>query len=318
LVVLPARSGGVQMISNLNPNDLVIFYVVAREKSLSSAAEKLFLTQPAITYHIQSLEKYVRVKLIEFKRHQVVLTPHGQELLKYAEGIYQHLVDADRYVNFIRESNLRIGIASVYDTMVGPLLQAMFDEQDHRIKLMVKSGNAFEIVQDVLDSTLDLAIVPRYDYAGEKLNQIQVSHPEKIVCFTASHQVIEDEPLDWKDLYNYPLVTGPETSVIRRLLFDKFRQEGFEEPSLAAEVGNVEWCKTLVENGNGLSFTLAQDIEKQVTEGRFKLVPLREYLYITAEAVTRPDISNFIIEKFVNMVKTAFGYSDPGDNPASG
>ena len=219
------------MIPNLNPNDLVIFYVVAREKSLSSAAEKLFLTQPAITYHIQSLEKYARVKLIEFKRHQVVLTPSGQELLKYAEEIYQQLVDADRYVNFIRESNLRIGIASVYDTLVGPLLQAMFDEQDQHIKLMVKSANAFEMVQDVLNSTLDLAILPRYDYAGEKLNHIQVSHPEKIVCFAAPHQVIDDEPLDWKDLLNYPLVTGPETSVIRRLLFDKFRQEGLEEPA---------------------------------------------------------------------------------------
>ena len=299
------------MIPNLNPNDLVIFYVVAREKSLSSAAEKLFLTQPAITYHIQSLEKYARVKLIEFKRHQVVLTPSGQELLKYAEEIYQQLVDADRYVNFIRESNLRIGIASVYDTLVGPLLQAMFDEQDQHIKLMVKSANAFEMVQDVLNSTLDLAILPRYDYAGEKLNHNQVSHPEKIVCFAAPHQVIDDEPLDWKDLLNYPLVTGPETSVIRRLLFDKFRQEGLEEPSLAAEMGNVEWCKTLVESGRGLSFTLAQDIEKQVEEGRFKLVPLKEYLYIIAEVVTRPDISNFIINKFVNMVKTTFGYSDP-------
>ena len=301
------------MISNLNPNDLVIFYVVAREKSLSSAAEKLFITQPAITYHIQSLEKYARVKLIEFKRHRIILTPHGRELLKYAEGIYQQLVDADRYVNFIWESNLRIGIASIYNTIVGPLLQVMFGEQEHHIKLMVKSGNAFEMVQDVLDSTLDLAIVPRYNYAGEKLNHIQVSYPEKIVCFTASDHVIEDEPLDWKDLYKYPLVTGPETSVIRRLLFDKFRQEGFEEPSLAAEVGNIEWCKTLVENGKGLSFTLAQDIEKQVAEGRFRLISLKEYLYITTEVVTRPDISSYIINKFVNMVKTAFAYSESDD-----
>jgi DNA-binding transcriptional LysR family regulator len=310
-------SGGVDLISNLNPSDLVIFYVVAREKSLSSAAEKLFLTQPAITYHIQSLEKYARVKLIEFKRHQAVLTPRGQELLKYAEGIYQQMVDADRYVNFIRESNLRIGIASIYDTMVGPLLQAMFEKQDHHLKLMVKSGNAFEMVQDVLDSSLDLAIVPQFDYAGEKLNHITVSHPEKVVCFTASNQVIEGEPLDWKDLFNYPLVTGPEASVIRTFLFEKFRQEGFEEPSPAAEVGTVEWCKTLVENGKGISFTLAQDIEKQVSEGRFKLVALKEYLYITAEAVTRPDISNFIINKFVNMVRKTFGYSEPGAGSTS-
>jgi DNA-binding transcriptional LysR family regulator len=297
------------IIPNLNPNDLVIFCVVAREKSLSSAAEKLSLTQPAITYHIQTLEKFTRVKLIEFKRHRATLTPYGQELFKYAESIYERLVDAERYIRFIMESNLRVGIASVYDTLVSPLLQEMFDERDREVKLMVKSGNAFEIVQDVVDSTLDLAIVPQFDYADEKLKYIQVSHPEKIVCFAAAQQELPEEPLGWEDLYDYPLVSGPESSVIRRVLFDKFRELGLEEPSLAAEVGNVEWCKTLVENGRGLSFTLAKDIEAQVAEGRFKLVPLREYVSITAESITRLDITNPIIDKFILLVKKVFDYS---------
>lgn len=297
------------MIPNLNPNDLVIFCVVAREKSLSSAAEKLSLTQPAISYHIQTLEKFTRVKLIEFKRHRATLTPHGLELFKYAEGIYERLIDAERYVKFVRESNIRIGIASVFDTLLTPLLQEMFDESDREVKLMVKSGNAFEIVQDVVASNLDLAIVPRFDYASEKLNYIQVSNPEKIVCFAAAHQEMPDEPLGWEDLYQYPLVSGPESSVIRRFLFEKFREEGLEEPSLAAEVGTVEWCKTLVENGRGLSFTLAKDIESQVVEGRFKLVPLKEYVYITADSVTRLDITNPIIDKFILLVKKVFDYS---------
>ncbi len=298
------------IIPNLNPNDLVIFCVVARERSLSSAAEKLFLTQPAITYHIQSLEKFTRVKLINIKRHRVTLTPHGRELLKYAEGIYERLVDAERYVRFIRESNLRVGIASVYDTIFSPLLQEMFDERDKESKLTVKSGNAFEIVQDVVDSTIDLAIVPRFDYPNEKLRYMQVSYPEKIVCFAAAEQSLPDKPLSWKDLYSYPLVSGPESSVIRRVLFDKFREEGLEEPALAAEVGNVEWCRTLVENGKGLSFTLAKDIAPYLEQGRFKLVPLAEYLTITADSVTRTDISNPIIDKFIQLVKKVFDFKE--------
>jgi DNA-binding transcriptional LysR family regulator len=289
---------------------LIIFYIVANEKSLSSAADKVCLTQPAITYHIQSLEKYTRVKLLEFKKRQVILTPHGKELYKYAEGIYRQLADVERYIRFIRDSNLRVGIASIYDSVVGPLLPAMFEEQNPGVRLMVKSGNTLEIVQDVLDSTIDLAIVPRSKYPSEKLYHIEVSSPERIVCFTAYHQVIPAEPLEWKDLYNYPLVAGPETSVIRRLIFEKFKEEGLEEPSLAAEVGNIEWCKTLVEKGKGLSFTLARDIEKQIIEGRFRLVPLKDYLYITAESVTRSDILNPIIVEFISMVKKAFSYQD--------
>jgi DNA-binding transcriptional LysR family regulator len=304
-------------VPNLNLNNLVIFYVVAKEGSLSSAADKLFLTQPAITYHIQSLEEYTRVKLLEFKKRQVVLTPYGRELFKYAGEIYQQLIDAERFINFIRESNLRVGIASIYNTLVGPLLNGMFEKQDPEVKLTVKSGDAAEMVQDVADAALDLAIVPRFDYKDTKLNHIQVSQPQKIVCFASSHQIIAKEPLDWKDLSNYPLVSGPEASVIRTVIFDKIRDEGLETPVLAAEVGDIEWCKSLVENGKGLSFTLANDIEKQVSEGRLKLVPLKEYLYLTAEAVTRSDISNPIIEKFISMVKQAFGYRTPGDTPSS-
>jgi DNA-binding transcriptional LysR family regulator len=297
------------IIPNLNPDDLIVFYVAAREKSLSSAADKLFLSQPAVTYHIQSLEKYVRVKLLEFKRHQINLTPQGTELLKYAEAIYQQLVDAERYIRFIREANLRVGIASVYDSIIGPSLPAMFEVQNPKATLMIKSGNAFDIVQDVINSTLDLAIVPQFDYGSEKISHVQVSNPEKIVCFTAPHQVMPRKLLDWKDIYKYPLVSGPDSSVIRRLIFEKFKAAGFAEPTLAAEVGNVEWCKTLVENGKGLSFTMEKAIQTQVKDGRFKLVPMKEYLYITAESISRSDVSNPIITNFIAVVKNAFNYT---------
>ncbi|MFA5308481.1 MAG: LysR family transcriptional regulator [Dehalococcoidales bacterium] len=298
------------MIPKLNPNDLVIFYTVAEEKSLSAAAEKLFLTQPAVTYHIQSLEEYTRVKLIEFKKRQIVLTAHGQGLLKYAAEIYHQLVDAERFIEFIRESNIRIGIATVYDTYIGPLLNSMFETENPEVKLAVKSGNAFEIVQDVLDTKLDLAIVPQFDYISEKLNHVQVSHPEKIVCFASPHQVIEKESLEWKDLHDYPLVAGPESSVIRRIIDNKFKSEGLTEPSLAAEVGSVSWCVSLVENGKGLSFALVKDIQQELAEKRLKIVPLKESVSVTAEAITRGDMQNPIIRQFIGMVKEAFGYTD--------
>jgi DNA-binding transcriptional LysR family regulator len=156
-------------IPNLNPTDLLIFYTIAREKSLSSAAEKLFLTQPAVTYHIQSLERYTRVKLLEFKKRQATLTTHGKELYKYAEGIYEKLVEAEKYIEFVREANLHVGIASVYASLISTLLTTVFQGKNAGVKLVVKSGNSFEMVQDVLDAALDIAIVPRFDYGSSKL-----------------------------------------------------------------------------------------------------------------------------------------------------
>jgi len=104
-------------------------------------------------------------------------------------------------------------------------------------------------------------------------------------------------------------VLGTESSVIRKIIFNKFKEKGLPEPTLAAEVGSVTWCKSLVENGKGLSFTLAKDIQKEVLEGRLKIVPLTEYAYISAEAITQADMLNPIIEEFIKMVKDVFHYS---------
>jgi LysR family transcriptional regulator, transcriptional activator of the cysJI operon len=292
---------------NLDPNNLVIFYVVVNEKSLTSAAEKLFLTQPAITYRLKSLEEYTRVKLLEFKKHQVQLTPSGEEVYKYAKEIFQQLVSADRYIRSVRESNLRVGIASIYSTTVSPVLNTLFEEQSPGVKLTVESGNAFEMVQSVLDSKLDLAIVPSFNYTTEKLKTIPVSDPIKLVCFAGRDELIESQPLDWKDINNYPLVSGPQTSVVRRMVEEKFKSIGLEMRPPAAEVGDVEWCITLVEHGKGLSFGFHTDIEKKVKEGSLKIITLKEDLFISAEAVIPLGIYiSPIIDKFIRMVTTSF------------
>jgi DNA-binding transcriptional LysR family regulator len=301
------------MIPNLDPNNLVIFYLVAKEGSLSAAADRLFLTQPAITYRLKSLEESTGVKLLEFKKRQVTLTPHGQELFKYAEEIYRQLVNAEGLIRSIKESYLRVGSASMFISIVSPVIKKMFEEHPE-VKLTVKSGDATEMVQDVMESRLDLAIVPQFFNEKEKLTHITVSAPQKIVCFASYNQIIEKEPLSWGDLANYPLISGPEDSIIRKMITDKMKENGLEGRHFVADVDSIEWCKKLVENGQGISFTIAGDIEEQIAQKRLKLVETEESLFLTAEAVVRSDMfMNRAIKEFIARVKRAFGYSAEAD-----
>jgi DNA-binding transcriptional LysR family regulator len=294
---------------NLDADNLVVFYVVATEKSLTAAAEKLFLTQPAITYRIKTLEEYTRVKLLDIRKHQVTLTPPGREVYKYAKEIFQQLVSADRFIKSIRESNLRVGVASIYSAMVSPALNAIFEEQQSAVKLTIESGNAFEMVQSVTDSRLDLAIVPRFNYANDRLKSVEISHPLKLICFAGRDQITQKQPLSWKDLSSYPLISGPPSSVVRRMIFEKFKSEGVEMQPMAAEVDNLDWCINLVEHGKGFSFSFMADIEHQVKEGRLKLVELTEDLYLSADAMMSQDLfMNPIFNRFIVMVKDAFKY----------
>jgi DNA-binding transcriptional LysR family regulator len=297
------------MMPNLDPNNLVIFYLVAKEKSLSAAADKLFLTQPAVTYRLKSLEESTGLKLLEFRKRQVSLTPQGQELYRYAEEIYNQLVNAEGLLKSFRESYLRVGYASMYLSIVSPVIKKMFKEHPE-VKLTVKSGDAMEMVQDVEESRLDLAIVPQFGDSKGKLNHITVSDPQQVVCFASYNQIIPKEPLAWEDLANYPLISGPEDSVIRKMITDKLKEHGLEERRFVADVDSTEWCKQLVQNGKGISFTIAGDIKEQLEQKLLKLVRTHEPFYLTAEAVVRADMfMNPTIKEFIARVKQAFGYS---------
>ena len=298
------------MIPNLNPNDLIIFYFVAKERSLSAAADKVYLSQPAVTYHIQALEEYTGVKLLEFKKRQIVLTPHGEALFKYAEEVYRQLTNAEVFVKSIKESSLRAGIASMYNSTIGPVVKRMHIERPE-VQLTVKSGDTSEMVQGVLDAHLDLAVVPQHEYDKSKLDGIEVSPPQQIVCFASYNQFIPKEPLSWKDLSNYPLVSGPEKSIIRKMISEKLKEQGLEIQRFVTEVNSTEWCKTLVEDGKGISFTIIGDIEEQVTQNRLKIVRMEENLYLKAEVIMRSGTHiNPAINEFISMVKQAFGYRE--------
>jgi DNA-binding transcriptional LysR family regulator len=298
------------MMPNLNPNGLIIFYFVAKERSLSAAADKVYLSQPAVSYHIQALEEYTGVKLLEFKKRQIVLTPHGEALFKYAEEVYRQLTNAEFFIKSIKESSLRAGIASMYISTIGPVIKKMYGERPE-VKLAVKSGDAHEMVQGVLDAQLDLAIVPQYEYDKSKLDSMVVSPSQQIVCFASYNQFIQKEPLSWKDLSNYPLVTGTEDSIIRKLISEKLKEQGLEMQRFVTEVNSTEWCKMLVEDGKGISFTIFGDIEQQVAQNRLKIVQMEENLYLKAESIMRSGtFINPAINEFIAMVKQAFGYQE--------
>jgi hypothetical protein len=65
----------------------------------------------------------------------------------------------------------------------------------------------------------------------------------------------------------------------------------------------------LVENGKGISFALEKDIQKEVLEGRLKILPLKDYAYVYGVAATRAEMLNPVIEQFIEMVKETFHYT---------
>jgi DNA-binding transcriptional LysR family regulator len=294
--------------SRLDLHSLVVFYFVASSDSITSAADKLCLTQPTVTYHIRSLEKSVGVKLLDVKRQKVFLTQAGQGLFRYVNEIYQQMTGAEKFLDNLKETSLRVGIAATFNPIIASAA-ATFEELYPHVKLIVKNTSSFEVAQNIIDSQVDLGVVVSMDYKNPKLKAIPVSARERLVLVASPSSPISKEPkVEMADLCGYPLVAGPESSATRQIILNKFEAEGLEVPPLImVEANSLEWGMNLVENGQGMGLYHVKIVEREIAEGRLKAIPLASDIWVGADVLLRNDTPEHpMAEKFVSLVKKAF------------
>jgi DNA-binding transcriptional LysR family regulator len=294
--------------SKLDLHSLVVFYFVASSDSITSAADKLFLTQPTVTYHIRSLERSVGVKLLEVKRQKVFLTQAGTGLFQFVSEIYRQMTAAEKFLDDLKEASLRVGIAATFSHILASAA-ATFEKLYPHVKLIVKNASSFEVMQDILDSQVDLGVVVNMDYHNPKLKAIPISARERLVLVVSpSSPIAQKQRVELADLCGYPLVAGPATSATRQIILSKFEAEGLNVPPLVTvEVNSLEWGMSLVENGQGMGFYLMKVVEKEITAGRLKAIPLADEIWAGVDVLLRTDTPEHpMAEKFVALVKKAF------------
>jgi DNA-binding transcriptional LysR family regulator len=292
----------------LDIQNLIVFYYVATEESITSAADKLCLSQPTVTYHIKTLETNIGVKLLDVKRQKISLTRAGIGLLKYAEEVYRQMVGAEKFLENLKENNLRVGICSTFSSTVAAAA-SIFEDLYPYVKLIVKNATSFEIAEDVSNLRVDLGIVVSMDYQNPRLKSITVSKREKLVLVASpSSPIFQKEHLDMIDICGYPLISGPETSATRRIILNKLKLRGCNLPvPIVVEANSLEWGRILVENGKGMGIYHKKSVENEIFSGKLKVLPLPGDIYVGADVLMRTDApEHSMTEQFITLVINEF------------
>ncbi len=303
--------------SRLDLHSLIVFYQVASEESITEAADKLFLTQPTVTYHIRSLEKNVGLKLLDIKRQKVFLTQAGAGLYEYAREIYRQMRSAEQYLDNLKESSLRVGFSTTFSSCAARAASA-FEKQYPGVKLVIRGRTSYEVIEDVLNSEVDFGIVVRLEYGNPKIKAVPLASNQKLVLVASpSNPISHRERLEYINLCGYPLVVGPETSVTRQIMLKKLRVGGCALPSpIIVEVNNAEWGINLVEHGGGVGLYHVESVERSISEGRLKELPVSTQITVGVDAVTRSDAPEHpMVEKFIGIIRGLMEASRPGRAP---
>lgn len=261
----------------INLNQLRAFFLAARERSITRAAEVLFVTQPAVTMQIKSLEDSLEVKLLKKRGKLLELTRAGTLLFGYAEkmfGIVDEMEQVMSRYSDLSGGSLIIGTTRSFARHLMPGLLSRFQEQFPGVKVSLEVGSSQKIADDLREFRYDLGIIGKLSY-GNKLQVIDYSREEFCLVTSPSHRFAGEKSVSLEQLKNEPIIIREEGSGSRYAILSLLRDHGVT-PSVLIEAGSVEFIKEYVIKGRGISFLYVPEIDREVKMGLLRSMRLKE------------------------------------------
>lgn len=149
------------MLDWLNYHHLHYFWMIAKEGSITAAAEKLHLAQPTLSAQIQKLEKSMDVKLFERAGRGLVLTEVGQSVFRYADEIFtlgRELTDTLKGRTPQDSLRLVVGVPDVVPKLIVYRLLQPALQMDQRVKIVCYEGKQTELLAELAMHRLDIVL----------------------------------------------------------------------------------------------------------------------------------------------------------------
>ena len=240
------------------------FATVAEESHLTRAAERLHLSQPAVSGHLKALESELGVRLFERASTGMELTDAGRELLARARRVLSAAEDvklaAQRMQGDI-SGLLRVGtVADPESNRLGDLL-ALARDAHPRLKLELRhemSGAALAGVQEgELDATFFFGDAPGPEFLSYNLRRL---------IYRVAAPAAWSDRIDgarWDEIDRLPWIGTPEISTHTRLVADLFAQRSLPPPNASVQADDEGVITNLVVSGLGVAL-IRDDIARRL------------------------------------------------------
>lgn len=257
----------------LNYHHLRHFWMIARHRSMTRAAEKLKISQSTLSEQLAELEDWLGQSLFERRGRELHLTDAGRVALEHAETIFttgHELMTRFRQSDKNRQRVLRIGA-------VGPLsknLQFDFIQPilaDTRTKVVVVAGALDELTRQLHEHKLDLVLsnIPlRADQENNVFNHLLGEVP---VFLVGGKKLKVARPRFPQFLKDVPLFLPSRQSDVRAD-FDLMLANSGVEPFVHAEVDDMALLRLLALSGEGLALVSKIVVERELQSSKIKFM----------------------------------------------
>ncbi|MCE5285322.1 MAG: LysR family transcriptional regulator [Pelosinus sp.] len=288
--------------------ELEYYIAVAELKNFTAAADRLHISQPAISKAIHKLEEELGFNLIDRTQKRVLLTEEGRVFLKLAEDILQRVANALSTMQEYKEltrGTFHIAVPPLLGAYVFPNLFASFKQKYPSLEMFVVedgSSTALDLVKHE-EVHVGLLILP------PTLTELAVHHitsQEIVVCLPTDHRLSREPFLTFEQLKDEPVILYNGGSVLRSVILKEYAKRNLE-PHVAISTNQFQTMKALVSKGVGISFLPANSIKEA---HRMTIIPLSPHHYLDMGLIWKPDkVLPLACRAFIEFVKN-YSYTD--------
>lgn len=259
------------------------FVTAAEEGGISKAANRLRISQPALSKNIRKLEDMLGTQLFERHSKGTTLTQAGRLFLERAQIIgleYQHALQDIRNTLSEQASTMRIGVGPIWSSTILPRIVQRFHSVFPRHRLEVQTGAADDLVESLRLGRIDIfagAITQRTTPPG--FVERKLARSEMVVLAADDHPLITQGPaVDPKTLVDYPFVAFVPARDVVEALARYLKSRGAALPRYMIETSSIYACMELVRSGRFLIYETRMLAENPIGQS-IAVVPLPGHVH---------------------------------------
>jgi DNA-binding transcriptional LysR family regulator len=290
----------------MDTRQLAAFCAIVERKSFSEAAERLGVTQPAVSQQIRSLEDRLGQQLLDRSGRRVEPTEAGRRLYRGAQRLLaqerQLLEDLAGEAEGPLRGQLALGASTGPGGTVGPVLLCEFAEANAEVTVDLTISDTQTIVDRVARRELELGVV-----GATPRNRAVAYEPffrDEVVLVCPPEHRFSGKTITLDDLRSEPLIVMQEGAGVRQVIEDELRARGtrLRDLDVRLELGLQESVKSAVEAGHGVTFISRTAVEPELAAGtlaaaRVKgLEPSREISLVRATGRVSTRVADAFVE----------------------
>jgi DNA-binding transcriptional LysR family regulator len=255
----------------MDTRQLAAFCAVVERRSFSQAAERLGVTQPAVSLQVRSLERRLGRQLLDRSGRRVEPTEAGLRLYKSAQRLLaleqQIVADLVEEAEGPLRGTLEIGASTGPGGIVLSLLLCEFQQRNPDVHVALSVFDTQRVVELVAGRELELGVVgAARRHRGAVFERL---FEDEVILICPPGHPFAGRTVPLEELSAGPLIVMQEGAGVRQIIEDELRVGGrrLRDLDVRLELGLQESVKTAVQNGYGVTFISRSSVESDLAAG---------------------------------------------------